>query len=172
MPSDGGVQNNAMNAAKTAQGQAGGAYNQLNPIYAQMANNPQGFTSQQKANMLGASAQSLGGSMSAATGQANLATARTGNIGGYSAGLDDAARSAGVTQSQNAMGVENQDAALQRQQQSQGLDGLNGLYHGASSTGQGYLNTAEDAQKNNFLKQITMQAMSNANKAMTAGAGG
>lgn len=140
-----GVEKDALAASGTAQNQAAGAYGTLNPIYTQEATNPQGFTQQQTANQLTASAQNLGGGVAADVGQGALLAARTNNAGGATAAIDAAAHGAQAQQSENALGVQNQSAMLARQQQQQGLAGLNGIYDDANRTGGDYLNTANSA---------------------------
>lgn len=142
-----GVEKDALAANGTATGQAASAYNTLNPIYSAMATNPQGLTPTQKANALTASAQGTGGGVASAVGQGGLYAARTGNAGAATAALDDASRTAGVTNSTNDLSVQNQSDAIARQQQTQGLNGLNSIYSGANSTGLGYLNTADNASQ-------------------------
>lgn len=163
-----GVEQNALGAAGTAQGQSNNAYNVANPIYTQMATNPQGYTPQQQANMETASAQSLGGSNASAVGSGALQSARTNNAGGYQAAVDDAARSAGATQSQNTLGILNQSAALQRQQQQQGLQGLGNIYGDANKTGEGYLNEANQAAANNPYIKLLQSGFGAAGQAASA----
>jgi hypothetical protein len=76
-----------------------------------------GYTPDQVNAMTTASNQSLGGGVGGAVGQGNLTAARTRNAGGYATALDDAVRSAGRQQSQNALGVQEDSAKLSAQQQ-------------------------------------------------------
>lgn len=147
MASGSGVEKNALNNSANAVTQANGAYNTVNPIYTAMAEHPTGYTPQQKANLNTASMESVGGSVAGAVGQGNLEAARTNNAGGYTAALDDAARGGMVQNSENALGVQNQDAQLATQNQRIGLNGLNGIYQDANQTGEGYLNTANSASQ-------------------------
>lgn len=140
-----GVEKNALANSSTATGQATTAYNDVNPIYSKLATGTVGYTPQQKSDQLTASSQSLGGGVSAAVGQGGLLAARTGNAGGATAALDDASRQAGVTQSGNALDVQNQSDQLATQNQRVGLAGENSIYNDANSTGVGYLNTADAA---------------------------
>jgi len=80
-------------------------------------NNTSGFSAGDKNNMTTASNQSLGGAVGGAVGQGDLEAARTHNAGGYASALDDAVRSAGRQQSQNALGVQEDSAKLGAQQQ-------------------------------------------------------
>ncbi len=157
MASGSGVEKNALNASANAGSQAQQSYNQINPIYAQMAEGGYGFTPQQKSNMLTASGQSLGGAVSGAVGQGGLVAARTGNAGGTDAAIDDATRNAQVQGSENALGVENADASLAHQNQITGLNGLNSIYSDANRTGVDYLGTAQSASKNGFWKNLPGQ---------------
>lgn len=173
-----GVEKDALGGYGTASGQSGNAFNVANPIYTRMATNPTGYTPQQKADMLTASADSLGGSNASAVGQGALLAARTNNAGGYQGAVDDAFRNAQQQQSENALGVENKSALLAREQQEQGLAGLSGEYADANSTARGYLDTAEKAREYNPWMQILMAGMqggaqmgSAALKAGSAGAG-
>lgn len=140
-----GVEKNALANSANAVNQSTAAYNTVNPIYSAMATAPQGFTPTQKANMLTASSQSGGGGVASAVGQGGLYAARTGQAGGATAALDDAARSAGVTNSSNALNVQNESDQLATQNQRIGLSGLNGIYNDANSTATNDLNTANSA---------------------------
>lgn len=127
----GAAKNNANTANNVAAGYGAGASqigSSLIPGLEREAQNPTGFTPEQKNNMLVASQEGVGGATSGITGQGNLTAARTRNAGGFARALDEAQRQKGRQLSQNALGVENEDArvALQRQQQAQGL--LSGLY--------------------------------------------
>ena len=157
MASSSGVKQDAMVNSDQANNRAAGAFSTLNPLYTSMATNPQGYTPQQKANLLTAGAQGLGGGVAAATGQNALYAARTGNVGGDALALDDATRQAGVTQSNVDLGVQNQDAQLQQQNRNIGLQGLNGLYNTNEQAGYNYLNLANNA-KPTFWQQTASTA--------------
>lgn len=92
------------------------------------ANNPNGFTPVQKNNLLVGSQEAVGGANSGITGEANLATARTRNSGGFAAALDEAARQKGRQLSSNSLQVNNADAQLAEQKQQQARAALQGLY--------------------------------------------
>jgi hypothetical protein len=167
-----GTKADALGSYGTATGQANNAYGVAAPIYQQMATNPQGLTPQQVANQTTASLQSLGGSNATAAGYGALASARTNNAGGYQAAIDDSARQAGAQQSQNVLGIQNQNAMLQRQQQQQGLAGLSNIYGTASQTGLGYLKEAEEAPPS-FWQQLGGAAAGDAlGMATSLGTGG
>jgi hypothetical protein len=137
---------------------AAGALNTVNPIYSAMAKDPQGLTPAEKANSLTSSAQSTGGGVASAVGQGGLMAARTGNAGGATAALDDASRMAGVTNSANALDVQNRSDQLATQNQRVGLAGVNGIYQDANGQADASLNTANNAQPS-FLKQLAMQGV-------------
>jgi hypothetical protein len=125
-----------------------------------MATAPTGDTPQERANMLTRSGQTLGGGNAAIVGQGNLMTARTGNAGGYQAVADSAARTSMAQQSDNTLGIDERDAALKRQQQLEGLSGLNSIYSGANRTSTDYLNIANTAAANNPWLKLAQGAMS------------
>jgi hypothetical protein len=162
-----GVKADAFGSYGTATGQANGAFNVANPVYTQMATHPTGYTPQEIANQQTASNQTLGGANSAAVGEGALASARTNNAGGYQAAIDDAARNAGATQSQNNLGILNRSADLQRQQQEEGLQGLSNEYGTAGKLGQGYLDLANQA-KPTFWQTLGMNAANDALAAATS----
>jgi hypothetical protein len=140
-----GVEKNALNNSAFAATQGNNALGTINPIYSRMATGNDGFTPQQKANMLTASAQSIGGANAGAVGQGGLYEARTGNAGGAAAAIDDSARAAMEKGSENALDIENKDAALRTSNQRVGLEGLNSIYDDSNRTAEGYLNTANSA---------------------------
>ena len=162
-----GVKGDALANYGTNSANAAGALNTINPIYSQLASGTVGYTPQEKSDMLTSSAQSLGGGVSAATGAGGLLAARTGNAGGATAAIDDAARSAGVTQSQNALNVQNQSDQLATQNQRVGLSGLNSIYGDANGQADASLNTANNTQPS-FLKQLGLTAANGAVKGLTS----
>jgi hypothetical protein len=167
MSSSSGVKTDAFAGYGTAAGQGGNAYNTIAPIYTQMAMRPQGLTPQQMANALTASGQSLGGSLSALVGQGALQAARTGNAGAYQAAMAEAARNAAQQGSQNALQLQLQNAQLQREQQAQGLRGLQDIYQLANQAGTQYLNIANQARPT-FWQNMANVAGSTAIKALMA----
>lgn len=132
----------ANQGVQTAQGNANQIYGGLEPQLMSMATNPQGFGPQTVASMNTASRQALGGSTAGITGQGMLTAERTGNTAGVTGALDQAARTAGQTQSENALGIQNQNAMLKQQQQQAALQGLGSLY-GANLGAQAPLINAE-----------------------------
>jgi len=164
------VKDQALDQSKTNAANAAGALSTINPIYSQMAQGNMGLTDQQKANALTASAQSAGGGVASAVGQGGLMAARTGNAGGATAALDDAARQASVTNSKNALDVQNQSDAIARANQSQGLSGLNSIYDTANGQSNANLTTANQVQKP-FWQQLALQGVQSAGTVGAAAAG-
>jgi hypothetical protein len=163
------VKQEANTAAQVQAQNAQQAFNQVNPIYAQLAQGNTGLTDQQKTDALTASGQSLGGGLASAVGQGGLMAARTGNAGGATAALDDAARQAAVQQSQNALAVQNQDAALKEQNRQIGLAGLNGIYNTGTGAQTSNLNTsvsAGNSQKPSFWQNLAGGALGGASAAL------
>jgi len=117
----------------------------LTPTLEAEANNPQGYTPQQMAYMNTASQQSLGGSTAGVTGQANLTAARTRNAGGFQGAIGSGSRAGARQLSQNALGIQTQQAQLQQQQRQQALQALQSLYGVDESTALGYLNSSNSA---------------------------
>jgi len=99
------------------------------------AQNPTGFTPVQKNNMLVSGAEAIGGVNAGLKGEANLASARTRNAGGFAPALDEAARIKSRQLSGNALGVENEDARLANEKQQFAQRQLQGLY-GTDTTNQ------------------------------------
>jgi hypothetical protein len=130
----GGAQGAAMNAANTANStgagygaQASGINAQLLPFLTRELNNPQGFTQQQTGSMLGAAEGGAGGSTAGLTTEANLASARDRNSGGFSGALDDAARQKDKALAGESEGIAGQNAQLQQHQQQAAASGLSSM---------------------------------------------
>jgi hypothetical protein len=122
------AQNTANSTASGYGATAAGVGSTLIPTLTKEATNPTGFTPEEMNNQLVAGEQGAGGATSGVTGQAGLEAARTRNTGGLSSVLDQAARRKGQTLSQNALGVQNQNAMLKEKQRQAGLSGLEGVY--------------------------------------------
>lgn len=135
----------AQTASSGLRKSATGINNYLTPTLESEASNPQGYTPQQLAYMNTASQQSLGGGDSATTGQANLESARTRNAGGFQGAVGTANRNSQKQLSENALGIQSQQAQLQQAQKQQALQSLQGLYGTDSSTALGYLNSSDSA---------------------------
>lgn len=154
-----GVEKNALNQSANAQGTAASALGTINPIYSQLATGTVGYTPQQKADLLTAGGESVGGSTAGAVGQGGLYAARTGNAGGAMQAIDDAARNGQVQSSDNALKVNTDSDALATANQRVGLSGLNSIYDDANRTGSDYLSTANSSQQAaaaNKLKWTTL----------------
>ncbi len=125
----------AKNAANTAAdtgasygSQAGAVNAQLMPFLTRELNNPQGYTQQQTGSMLNQAEAGAGGATAGLTTEANLASARNRNSGGFSGALDEAARDKGKTLSGISSGIAAQDANLQQQHQQAAASGLSNMY--------------------------------------------
>lgn len=103
-------------------------YNALFPALTKEATNPQGYMPGDLAAMNTASQQSLGGATAGAVGEGDLAGARTRNAGSFAPALDESVRSGERQLSQDAVGIQGQNANLKQAQQQAGLQGLQGLY--------------------------------------------
>jgi len=125
----------AKNAANTAGDVAAGyganastVNSQLLPFLTRELNNPQGYTQQQTGSMLNQAEAGAGGATSGLNTEANLASARNRNSGGFSGALDEAARDKGKTLSGISSGIASQDANLQQQHQQAAASGLSNMY--------------------------------------------
>lgn len=147
----------ATNANGTAAGygaQAAGASSQLMPFLTRELNNAPGFSQQQMGAQLGAAEAGAGGATSGLTTEANLASARDRNSGGFSGALDNAARTQGKTVAGASEGIAANNASLQQQQQQSAATGLAGQQ-----------NMDQDAQlKSMGLIAPDLQAQSSLNK--------
>jgi hypothetical protein len=125
----------ALDAAKTA-GSTGAGYgadastvnSQLLPFLTRELNNPMGYSQQQKGAMLNSAEAGAGGATAGINTEANLASARSRNSGGFSGALDEAAREKAKVLSANASGIEAKDADLQEEQKQEAAKGLQNLY--------------------------------------------
>jgi hypothetical protein len=144
-----------------------------------------GFSPTDLNNMTVASEQGAGGANSGITGQANLQAARTRNAGGFGAALDEAARDKTRTLSNNALGVQNENAheKLKQQQFAQGqLGSMYGTDSNSMLRAMGLqnedLDTSLKAGQSGWLQNFnaTLQALTasakNAAAAKNGGGGG
>ena len=106
---------------------AAGINSQLLPFLTRELNSPQGFTQQQQGSMLDAAEGGAGGSTAGINTEANLATARDRNSGGFSGALDDAARQKDKALAGESEGIAGKSAELQQQNQQAGASGLANL---------------------------------------------
>lgn len=165
----------------TSQGNANDLYSKLFPTFQAEATNPQGFAPGDLAAMNTANQQSVGGSTAGAVGEGDLAGARTRNSGSFAPALDEAVRSGERTASENAVGIQGENAALKESQRQAGIAGLSGLYGqnnsdmlsalGLSNSSTNALTTA--GQSGWFQNMLGfMNAAANVGKAGAAMAGG
>ena len=130
---------------KQLSGQGTAISSSLTPTLESDINNPKGYSPEDMAYMNTASQQSLGGSVAGATGQANLQTARTRNAGGMQGAIASSARSAQRQLSQNAVGIQQQNANAKMQERDNAIKALSAIYGIDESTALGYLNQSDTA---------------------------
>lgn len=181
---DRSLQSAATGAAGTAAGTAAGLQSNakqingtLTPTLERMATNPSGYSPTDVNNMTVAGEQAAGGANSSLVGRAANAAARTHNVGATSAVEDAAGRAKMATNSNVALGVQNQDAQLKQQQQQSALKQLTGLYGvnvggGNAAAGQvaGDVNAGVNAGNSGWL-QNTMGVLGGMSKMASQGAG-
>jgi hypothetical protein len=120
-------------ATSTAAGygaEAGDIGSMLVPKLEQEALHPTGFDPNDINAMLVGGEQGAGGANASIAGEAGLRAARTRNTGALSSVLDEASRNNGRQLSENALGVQGQNAALKQKQQQAGLSGLENVRGG------------------------------------------
>ena len=151
--------NAATTAANTGAGygaSAAGINSNLLPFLTRELNAPQGYTQQQTGSMLDAAEGGAGGSTAGLTTEANLASARNRNSGGFSGALDQAARQQDKALSGSSEGIAAQNAGLQQQQQqsaASGLSSLEGMDQGSQLKAMGL--EAPDLQAQSSLNQTS-----------------
>lgn len=119
--------NAATNAGNVGAGYGAGAAtasSELMPFLTRELNNPQGLTQQQIGAQEGAAEAGEGGATAGLTTEANLASARNRNSGGFSGALDQAARTQGKNLAQTSEGIAANNAQLQQKQQQAAASGL------------------------------------------------
>jgi len=99
----------------------------LLPFFNQEMLNPQGFNPQTMGEMNTVGGQVASGQVGQAAQAAKLAGARTGNLAGTNAAIDQAAREGMKSQSGNALDVNLENQKLKTAQQQAGVSGLSGL---------------------------------------------
>jgi hypothetical protein len=110
--------------------EAGDIGSLLVPKLEQEALHPTGFDPNDLNAMLVGGEQGAGGANASVAGEAGLRAARSRNTGALSSVLDEASRNKGRQLSENALGVQGQNAALKQKQQQAGLTGLEGVRGG------------------------------------------
>jgi len=130
-----GLGTTASNAANTASNVGAGyganassVNSQLLPFLTRELNNPQGYSQQQQGAQLANAEAGAGGATAGLTTEANLASARNRNSGGFSGALDQAAREKGKTLSGLSTGIASKSADLQQQNQQSAASGLSNMY--------------------------------------------
>ena len=121
------AQGDATTAANVGAGYGQNAANvnsQLFPFLTRELNSPQGYTQQQQGAQLGAAEAGAGGATAGLNTEANLASARNRNSGGFSGALDNAARQQGKNVAQASEGIAANSANLQQQHQQEAAQGL------------------------------------------------
>ena len=101
---------------------------QLLPFLTRELNSPQGYTQQQTGAQLNAAEAGAGGATAGLTTEANLASARNRNSGGFSGALDEAARDKAKTLSGVSSGIAAKSADLAQQHQQEAASGLSNMY--------------------------------------------
>ena len=152
MSSSSGVSKDAFGLSGTANGLASGYNTQarnnsniLTPTLNQLATHPQGYSQQQQNNYNTAATQSIGGATAGAVGGGNQMASRTNNAGAFAPAAIQAGHDATAQLSDAALGVQNQNAQLQQQQQQEGIAGLQNMYStnvGAGENALGLSNAA------------------------------
>lgn len=129
-----GVAKNAANTASSVGAgygsQAAGIDANLLPFLTRELNNPQGYSQQQQGAMLGAAEGGAGGSTAGLTTEANLASARNRNSGGFAGALDEAARQKDKALAGASEGIAANNANLQEQQKQTAASGLQRMGEG------------------------------------------
>ena len=147
---------------------------QLLPFLTRELNNPQGFTQQQTGSMLGAAEAGSGGATAGLNTEANLASARNRNSGGFSGALDAAARQQGKTLAQTSEGIAGQNANLQQQQQqnaAQGLQKMQGMDTDAQLKSMGLIPEDINASTKAYGTGDWASNLAQLSKGINAGAG-
>lgn len=120
--------NDASNTATQYGSAASNVNSQLFPFLTRELNSPQGYTQQQQTAQLGNAMAGTGGATAGINTEANLASARNRNSGGFSGALDQAAREQEKNLAGAAEGIASKNAALQQTQQQGAAEGLSHLY--------------------------------------------
>jgi hypothetical protein len=135
MRADRGATSQAKKLGQQASGTTGAATANANidrssliPGITRDANNPMGLTPTQRNQYMVSAQEGAGGVNSGATGEANLASSRTRNAGGFAPALAEAARQKMRTQATATQGVNNLDTQLAQQKQQEARRQLQGLY--------------------------------------------
>lgn len=117
-----GATSNALTKAGTADRSS------IFPFLTNELEDPQGYGQTAVDQMLTQGGQAVSGATGAASEAANLGASRTGNTAAIPGIIDATARNAMKQQSNNALGVDIQNAQLKQKQQQEAASGLEGLY--------------------------------------------
>lgn len=98
------------------------------PFLQNELSNPQGFGQQTVSQMQTAGGQATAGALGAGNEAARLQASRTGNAAAIPGIIDASARNAMQQQSNNVLGIDQQNALLKQQQQQEGSSGLEKMY--------------------------------------------
>ena len=101
-------------------------YNQLTPAFTNEVVNPQGFGSQDMADLTTGAEQSAGGTLGSVAGKAAQYSAANRNLGSFAPTLDEASRAASRQLGSDTLGIKGENAMLKQSQQQAGLAGLAG----------------------------------------------
>jgi hypothetical protein len=135
----------AQNRSGALNAKSNSIYGTLDPALTAEATNPTGYAPNDLAATNTASQQSLGGSTAGITGQANLEAARTRNAGGFQGAIGSGSRSNAKQLSQNALGIQEQNAQLKEAQKQTALSQLQQLYGTDVQGAEGFLGESNSA---------------------------
>ena len=119
-----GAANTASSTAAGYGSNAAGINANLLPFFTRELEHPEGYTQAQTGAMLGAAEGGAGGATAGINTEANLASARNRNSGGFSGALDDAARQKDKALAATSEGIAANNADLQEQQRQEAASGL------------------------------------------------
>lgn len=152
---------------------AGSAVGTALPAYQSIVANP-GYSDAQKRDITGATLGGLSANYGTARNEAANRVARTGNSAGYSASLDDLARSQGqqTSTAEQQLGEKFADTAMSERDKA--LSGISSLY-GTSADTYAKLLSGQNPnfqQQPTFAEQLAMTLMGNAKQAASGGVAG
>lgn len=152
----------AQGAGKTAQQQAQQLYGPLTGMYSAEAVNPQGFGAPTEALMKSQAMEAASGGAAGIEGKMAEQAARTRNLAGATAGMDEAARQGLAAGTEAGTNIDIQNAKLKEAQRQSGISGLSGLYGQQMQdllASMGVQNQAVNAQSNagqsGWLQNVT-----------------
>jgi hypothetical protein len=176
-PNSGAIRSGAManstsgqGISRTGQNNAASLYGTLNPTLSTMATNPQGINPADMAKIQTSNMQTAGGANAGAVGQGSLLAARTKNAGTADSAIAKSGEAASQNLSKANLATQNENQQLKTKQQSEGLNGLQGLYGTNESAAVGGLNASNNALKTAsdiqpFWQKLVLQGLSSAGTA-------